>query len=89
VQRLTSAFYGESIQITFGEWLRLLFGGHVGEHPKVGLWSMPENGCPCENCRAVLGPLPQELRDLYARIKLERELLAASELGGAIQRTRQ
>jgi hypothetical protein len=55
---LKSAFYSDSIQLTLREVKRLLLGRIVeetGGGMKIGLYSMPDNGCPCENCRRVIG----------------------------------
>lgn len=50
----TSAFYSDSIKLSFKDWIRLLFGGIVSKEWssfKIGLWKMPDNGCKCDECR--------------------------------------
>jgi len=58
MKEVDSAFYNHSAQLSFWDFLKLLFGGVVGKKfsaLKIGLWRMPDNSCPCESCRKILG----------------------------------
>lgn len=54
-----SAFANTSLQLSFLEWLKLLFGKEIicrDVSIVLALWHMPDNGCPCEICtRAFQG----------------------------------
>lgn len=52
---LKSAFYNDSIQISFKELFSLLMGKEIKNSGVIiGLWRMPDNECPCDNCRKAI-----------------------------------
>lgn len=63
----STAFYGDTAQLSWGDLFRLLIGRTVkakgGSGPEIGLWTFPDTCCPCPNCREVFGPLSKKGRE--------------------------
>lgn len=56
MKETNSAFAGHSIKINLFEWIGLLFGRAIKRKwsaIRIGLWKMPDNGCPCEDCSKI------------------------------------
>jgi len=56
MKQMKSAFYNDSIQVSWAEIVKLILGGEIKQSSTIiGLWRMPDNGCRCENCKRRLG----------------------------------
>lgn len=53
-----SIMAGNSYRMSFLDWVGLLFGRPFipkWSNVKVGLWTLPDNDCPCEGCKKRFG----------------------------------
>ena len=68
MKHLTSAFYSNSLQLSLRDIGKLLLGRIVTDKRSsllVGLYRMPDNGCPCENCRKIIGRPLKQKKEIY------------------------
>lgn len=47
MKQQNSAFYNHAVKLTISDYIKLLFGKQIKDGALiVGLWKMPDNGCP-------------------------------------------